>query len=129
MSNEGYVTADTICTLLRTLADAGLQIAYHDCPGQCPLPTLRPGAVAGATVGYPLVILAPLLTQSERSRALWRFVRKQSLNSTWFDSFEQFQGPSMIASTRWPLAQQRLPPYSSTNSNALKMYQSWPPEV
>ena len=32
---------------------------------------------------------SPNLNLIER---LWRFVRKQSLNSTWFDSFEQFQG-------------------------------------
>ena len=31
---------------------------------------------------------SPNLNLIER---LWRFVRKQSLNSTWFDSFEQFQ--------------------------------------
>ena len=32
---------------------------------------------------------SPNLNLIER---LWRFVRKQSLNSTWFDSFEQFRG-------------------------------------
>jgi hypothetical protein len=26
-----------------------------------------------------------------KMEVLWRFVRKQSLNPTWFDSFEQFQ--------------------------------------
>lgn len=31
---------------------------------------------------------SPNLNLIER---LWRFVRKQSLNSTWFDSFEQFK--------------------------------------
>ena len=36
-----------------------------------------------------LTSYSPNLNLIER---LWRFVRKQSLNSTWFDSFEQFQG-------------------------------------
>ena len=37
--------------------------------------------------GFSVLVIANL-NLIER---LWRFVRKQSLNSTWFDSFDQFQ--------------------------------------
>jgi transposase len=90
--NEGYVTADTVCTLLRKLADAGLKTpitvvldnaAYQRCALVQSL---------AKELGIRLLFLpsySPNLNIIER---LWRFVRKQSLNSTWFDSFEQFQG-------------------------------------
>src|SRR5215207_2459788 len=89
--NEGYVNAQTVCTLLRTLANAGLQVpitvvlddaAYQRC-------TLVQSLAK--ELGIRLLFLpsySPNLNLIER---LWRFVRKQSLNSTWFDSFEQFQ--------------------------------------
>jgi transposase len=89
--NEGYVSAETVCTLLRTLAEAGLRApitvvldnaAYQRC-------TLVQSLAQ--ELGIRLLFLpsySPNLNLIER---LWRFVRKQSLNSTWFDSFEQFQ--------------------------------------
>ena len=89
--NEGYVNAETVCTLLRTLAGAGLTVpitvvldnaAYQRC-------TLV--QTLAEQLGIRLLFLpsySPNLNLIER---LWRFVRKQSLNSTWFDSFEQFQ--------------------------------------
>ena len=89
--NEGYVNAQTVCTLLRTLANAGLQVpitvvldnaAYQRC-------TLVQSLAK--ELGIRLLFLpsySPNLNLIER---LWRFVRKQSLNSTWFDSFDQFQ--------------------------------------
>ena len=90
--NEGYVTAETVCALLRALAGAGLPVpitvvldnaAYQRCALVQSL---------AQELGIRLLFLpsySPNLNLIER---LWRFVRKQSLNSTWFDSFEQFQG-------------------------------------
>ena len=89
--NEGYVTSETVCTLLRTLAGAGLQVpitvvldnaAYQRC-------LLVQGLAK--ELGIHLLFLpsySPNLNLVER---LWRFIRKQSLNSSWFASFEQFK--------------------------------------
>ncbi len=89
--NEGYITSETVCTLLRTLAAAGFQVpitvvldnaAYQRC-------LLVQGLAK--ELGIHLLFLpsySPNLNLIER---LWRFIRKQSLNSTWFASFEQFK--------------------------------------
>src|SRR5262245_32790698 len=89
--NEGYVSAETVCTLLRSLAGAGLKVpitivldnaAYQRC-------TLVRSLAR--QLGIHLLFLpsySPNLNLIER---LWRFVRKQSLNSAWFDSFDQFK--------------------------------------
>jgi hypothetical protein len=88
--NEGYITSETVCTLLRALAGAGFQVPLHGGAGQRSLSALPAGAGTGEGLGIHLLFLpsySPNLNLIER---LWRFVRKQSLNSTWFASFEQF---------------------------------------
>jgi transposase len=89
--NEGYITSETVCALLRTLAGAGFQV---------PITVVLDNAASqrcllvqglAKELGIHLLFLpsySPNLNLIER---LWRFIRKQSLNSTWFDSFEQFQ--------------------------------------
>ena len=92
--NEGYVNAETVCTLATYPGGGWLASARHDRPGQlAPLSAVRTRARSLAReLGIHLLFLpsySPNLNLIER---LWRFVRKQSLNSTWFDSFEQFRG-------------------------------------
>jgi transposase len=90
--NEGYVTADTVCTLLRTLAGAGLQVPITIVLDNAAYQRCELVQSLARQLGIHLLFLpsySPNLNLIER---LWRFVRKQSLNSTWFDSFEQFQG-------------------------------------
>jgi transposase len=90
--NEGYVTADTVCTLLRSLAGAGLQVPITIVLDNARYQRCELVQSLARQLGIRLLFLpsySPNLNLIER---LWRFVRKQSLNSTWFDSFEQFQG-------------------------------------
>jgi transposase len=90
--NEGYVTADTVCTLLRTLAGAGLQVPITIVLDNARYQRCELVQSLARQLGIHLLFLpsySPNLNLIER---LWRFVRKQSLNSTWFDSFEQFRG-------------------------------------
>jgi transposase len=89
--NESYVNADTVCTLLRALATAGLGVPitlvldnarYQRCD-------LVQGLAR--SLGIDLLFLpsySPNLNLIER---IWRFVRKRSLNSTYYQTFEQFQ--------------------------------------
>jgi transposase len=89
--NEGYVTAETVCTLLRTLAGAGLGVPITIVLDNARYQRCELVQSLARQLGIRLLFLpsySPNLNLIER---LWRFVRKQSLNSTWFDSFEQFQ--------------------------------------
>lgn len=90
--NEGYVTADTVCALLRTLASAGLRVPITVVLDNARYQRCELVQSLARQLSVRLLFLpsySPNLNLIER---LWRFVRKQSLNSTWFDSFEQFRG-------------------------------------
>lgn len=90
--NEGYVTADTVCTLLRTLSGSGLKVPITVVLDNARYQRCELVQSLARQLGIHLMFLpsySPNLNLIER---LWRFVRKQSLNSTWFDSFDQFQG-------------------------------------
>jgi transposase len=90
VTNQGYINAESVCKLLRSVAGAavGLPITlvldnarYQKC------------AVVQAmadSLGIDLLYLpsySPNLNLIER---LWRFVRKQSLDSTYYEDFGQF---------------------------------------
>jgi transposase len=90
VTNQGYINAESVCALLRAVAGAavGLPITlvldnarYQKC-----------AVVQGlaASLGIELLYLpgySPNLNLIER---LWRFVRKESLDSIYYDGFEQF---------------------------------------
>jgi transposase len=90
VTNHDYINAESVCALLRAVAEAsvGLPITlvldnarYQKC-----------ASVQGlaASLGIELLYLpsySPNLNLIER---LWRFVRKESLNSTYYEAFEQF---------------------------------------
>jgi transposase len=91
VTNDGYINAESVCALLRAVAEAavGLPITlvldnarYQKC-------ALVQGLAA--SLGIELLYLpgySPNLNLIER---LWRFVRKQSLDSTYYEDFEQFR--------------------------------------
>jgi len=90
VTNQGYINAESVCALLRSVAGAavGLPITlvldnarYQKCAVV--------QALAGS-LGIELLYLpsySPNLNLIER---LWRFVRKQSLDSTYYEDFGQF---------------------------------------
>jgi transposase len=89
--NEGYVTADTVCALLRAVAAAGSRVPITIVLDNARYQRCELVQSLARQLGIALLFLpsySPNLNLIER---LWRFVRKQSLNSTWFDSFEQFK--------------------------------------
>jgi transposase len=89
--DEGYVTADTVCTLLRTLAGAGTRMPITVVLDNARYQRCELVQTLARQLGIHLLFLpsySPNLNLFER---LWRFVRKQSLNSTWFDTFEEFK--------------------------------------
>jgi transposase len=90
VTNDGYINAESVCALLRAVAGAsvGLPITpvldnarYQKC-------ALVQGLAA--SLGIELLYLpsySPNLNLIER---LWKFVRKESLNSIYYESFEGF---------------------------------------
>jgi transposase len=90
VTNDGYINAESVCALLHAVAGAavGLPITlvldnarYQKC-------ALVQGLAA--SLGIELLYLpsySPNLNLIER---VWRFVRKESLNSTYYESFEPF---------------------------------------
>jgi transposase len=90
VTNPGYINAESVCALLRSVAEAavGLPITlvldnarYQKC--------LVVQALA-ESLGIELLYLpsySPNLNLIER---VWRFVRKESLNSTYYEDFGQF---------------------------------------
>src|SRR3954447_21936602 len=90
VTNDGYINAESVCALLRAVAGAsvGLPITlaldnarYQKC-------ALVQGLAA--SLGIELLYLpsySPNLNLIER---LWKFVRKESLNSIYYEAFEQF---------------------------------------
>ena len=59
-------------------------------PGQRPLPEVRGGAVPGRRVGDRVVVPAGYSPNLNLIERLWKFVKKESLNSTYYEVFEQF---------------------------------------
>src|SRR5262249_45908608 len=89
--NEGYVTADTVCALLRGLAASGLRATITVVLDNARYQRCELVQSLARQLGIHLLFLpsySPNLNLIER---LWRFVRKQSLNSSWFDSFDEFK--------------------------------------
>jgi transposase len=91
VTNEGYINAESVCALLRAVAGAAAgspitlvldNARYQKCALVQSL---------AASLGIELLYLpgySPNLNLIER---LWRFVRKQSLDSTYYEDFERFR--------------------------------------
>jgi transposase len=91
VTNEGYITAETVCTLLRTLAASGLRVPVTLVLDNAKYQRCDLVQTLARSLNIQLLFLpsySPNLNLIER---VWRFVRKRSLNSTYYESFAQFQ--------------------------------------
>jgi transposase len=91
VANDGYINAESVCALLRAVAAAGVgrpitlvldNARYQKC-------ALVQGLAQ--SLGIELLYLpsySPNLNLIER---LWRFLRKQSLDSVYYEDFERFR--------------------------------------
>src|SRR6266571_5613732 len=90
VTNTTVVNTDTMCELLRKIAAEKLTGPITIVLDNARYQRNQVVQSLAVALGIRLLFLpsySPNLNLIER---LWGFVRKQSLNSTWFDSFEQF---------------------------------------
>ena len=90
VTNHGYINAESVCALWRALAASGLRV-----PITLVLDNARYQRCAlvqelAGSLGMELLFLpsySPNLNLIER---LWRFLRKQVLDATYYEKFDQF---------------------------------------
>src|SRR5512138_819922 len=90
VTNLDYVNAESVCALLRAVAAAGVGLPITLVLDNARYQKCAVVQALAKSLGIELLYLpsySPNLNLIER---LWRFVRKQSLDSTYYDGFEQF---------------------------------------
>src|SRR5512147_2661285 len=90
VTNHEYITAESVCALLRAVAAAGVGLPITLVLDNARYQTCAVVQTLAASLGIELLYLpsySPNLNLIER---LWRFVRKQSLDSTYYEDFARF---------------------------------------
>lgn len=90
VTNHDYINAESVCALLRAVAEAGVGLPITLVLDNARYQKCAVVQALAASLRIELLYLpgySPNLNLIER---LWRFVRKQSLDSTYYDGFEQF---------------------------------------
>jgi transposase len=90
VTNHGYINAESVCALLRGVAEASVGLPITLVLDNARYQKCALVQTLAASLGIELLYLpsySPNLNLIER---LWRFVRKESLNSTYYEAFEQF---------------------------------------
>jgi transposase len=90
VTNQGYINAESVCTLLRSVAEASVGLPITLVLDNARYQKCALVQALAETLGIELLYLpsySPNLNLIER---LWRFVRKESLNSTYYEDFGRF---------------------------------------
>src|SRR3954464_6158896 len=90
VTNHDYINAESVCALLRAVAGASVGLPITLVLDNARYQKCALVQTLAASLGIELLYLpsySPNLNLIER---LWRFVRKESLNSTYYATFEQF---------------------------------------
>jgi transposase len=90
VTNFDYINAESVCALLRAVAGAAVGVPITLVLDNARYQKCALVQTLAASLGIELLYLpsySPNLNLIER---LWRFVRKKSLNSTYYEAFEQF---------------------------------------
>jgi transposase len=91
VTNEGYINAESVCMLLRSVAGAAVGLPITLVLDNARYQKCAVVQALAASLGIELLYLpsySPNLNLIER---LWRFVRMESLNSTYYEKFEEFR--------------------------------------
>jgi transposase len=91
VTNQGYINAESVCELLRSVAGAAVGLPITLVLDNARYQKCAVVQTLAASLGIELLYLpsySPNLNLIER---LWRFVRMESLNSTYYEKFEDFR--------------------------------------
>jgi transposase len=91
VTNQGYINAESVCELLRSVAAAAVGLPITLVLDNARYQKCAVVQTLAVTLGIELLYLpsySPNLNLIER---LWRFVRMESLNSTYHERFEDFR--------------------------------------
>jgi transposase len=90
VTNPGYINAESVCALLRTVAEAAVGLPITLVLDNARYQKCAMVQALAESLGIELLYLpsySPNLNLIER---VWRFVRKEALNSTYYEDFGQF---------------------------------------
>ena len=90
VTNHGYINAESVCALLRAVAEAAVGLPITLVLDNARYQKCALVQALAESLGIELLYLpsySPNLNLIER---LWRFVRKESLNSIYYETFEEF---------------------------------------
>jgi transposase len=90
VTNQGYINAESVCTLLRSVAGAAVGLPITLVLDNARYQKCALVQALAESLGIELLYLpsySPNLNLIER---LWRFVRKESLDSTYYEDFGRF---------------------------------------
>jgi transposase len=91
VTNQGYINAESVCELLRSVAGAAVGLPITLVLDNARYQKCAVVQALAVSLGIELLYLpsySPNLNLIER---LWRFVRVESLNSTYYERFEDFR--------------------------------------
>jgi transposase len=91
VTNDGYINAESVCELLRSVAGAAVGLPITLVLDNARYQKCAVVQALAALLGIELLYLpsySPNLNLIER---LWRFVRVESLNSTYYEKFDEFR--------------------------------------
>ena len=91
VTNDGYINAESVCALLHAVAEAAVGLPITLVLDNARYQKCALVQALAESLGIELLYLpsySPNLNLIER---LWRFVRKQSLDSTYYEDFEHFR--------------------------------------
>jgi transposase len=90
VTNQGYINAESVCALLRAVAESAVGLPITLVLDNARYQKCALVQALAESLGIELLYLpsySPNLNLIER---LWRFVRKESLNSTYYEDFGRF---------------------------------------
>ena len=91
VTNQAYINAESVCELLRAIAAAGAGVPITLVLDNARYQKCQVVQELARSLGIELLYLpsySPNLNLIER---LWRFIRKESLDATYYDSFDGFR--------------------------------------
>src|SRR3954468_2074060 len=90
VTNHDYINAESVCALLRAVAEAGVGLPITLVLDNARYQKCAVVQALAESLGIELLYLTSYSPNLNLIERLWRFLRKQSLDSTYYEDFAQF---------------------------------------